>query len=260
MTTKQNEVNIIFRLLLFHGILIFCWSPSAFGAELHLALADSTCAAMQKAGTVFTENTGISLSYTCKSSGLLAKGIRAGIIKADFFLSANKKWLDSLIESGHIAPENVTPLLSNELIVVSPLASSTRPSSLNDLTSQTIKKIIIGDPSRAPFGRYAKQALQNAGIWTTVLHKITTRKNISLAIQSIKEEEEGTVCILYRTGMEPTLRLNFRIPQGMNEAILYYSGPLEKSASKKSMDRFISFLKGENFRIVFQDAGFIVSP
>lgn len=241
-------------------VLLFFIATPVLGAELHLALADSTCTAMKKSGDMFTRRTNIDLTYTCKSSGLLAKGIQAGVIKADFFLSANKKWMDHLVNAGFIDPSKVETLLANELVVVSNPSSSFTMSRLEDLKSPEVKTIIIGTPDKAPFGRYAKQALEKAGLWQDILPKITSRKNISLAIETLEEKQDGLFGVLYRTGLKETLRLQLTIPETLHDPIRYYSGALNASVAKEGVSEFLSFLKEDEFQKIFSAAGFIVLP
>lgn len=253
---------MFFPKFIFFYTLFLLISVSASGSELHLALADSTCAAMKNAGNIFSAKTNITLQYTCKSSGLLVKGIKADIIEADYFLSANKRWMDEMVNSGLIDKAHVQTILSNDLIIVSSAASPISLSSLEELTAPKVARIIIGDPSKAPFGRYTKQALENAGIWMQIRKKISTRKKISLAIKSLKEEfnDKGTVGILYRTGLDKDLRFLLTIPKELNDPINYYAAPLKASVSKEGIADFLSFQKEQQFQKVFQDAGFIVLP
>lgn len=255
----KSGVNLSLLLTLLSVHLFITVTPVS-GAELHLALADSTCASMKKAGAMFTQQTNIDLKYTCKSSGLLAKGIQAGIIQADFFLSANKKWMDRVVHAGIIQKNQIEKLLANELVVVSSPASSFTVKQLVDLKSLEVTKIIIGTPDKAPFGRYAKQALEKAGIWQDIRHKITSRKNISLAIQTLEEEGDGVFGIIYRTGLKDPLLFQFAIPGTLHDPIRYYSGPIHTSLSKEGLNVFLSFLKDERCQESFRTAGFIVLP
>ena len=231
--------------------------PTVSGAELELAIADSTCSVLKKVGKSFTQKHNIPLRFTCKSSGLLAKGLETGVIQADFFLSANKKWMESMVAAGLVSKQSVQTLWANKLIVVEPVGRTSRINSLNDLTSPDFTRIIIGDPSHAPFGRYAKTALQKAGIWSEIRNKIISRKYISLAIKSIQEGTPGTAGIIYRSGLDPTLRPLFTISSDLSGPIHYFSAPLITSESKKEMVSFLAFLESVESRKLFEEAGFV---
>ena len=242
------------------SLILLISSTPVVGAELNLALADSTCTAMKEVGAVFSRESGISLKYICKSSGMLVGGIRAGIIKADFFLTANQKWMDSAAEHGMIKKNRVQPLLTNELVVVSLRNTSLSLNTLSDLASPKVKKIIIGDPSRAPFGRYAKQALQKAKLWDAVKHKISSRKKISLAVKGLNEADDGTVAVLYRTELTDFMRLQLKIPRNFNDSISYYYAPIATSEKNEAIEKLITFLHTTTAGRIFKAAGFKMLP
>lgn len=248
------------------GIAQFLWAFIVFpasalaGTELQLALADSTCKTMHAVGAAFTLRTGIALAYICKSSGLLVQGIRGGVIKADFFLSADKKWMDDMVAADLVDAKTINSLWANELIVATRASNSDlQITSLQELAGPKVTSVIIGDPSNAPFGRYTKQALDHLGIWTEVRNKIISRKNISLVIETIKTKEKANaVGIIFRTGLDKELRLLATIPREMSEPINYYSAPLKPSAAKKEISQLLTFLKSAEAADIFSAAGFVV--
>lgn len=245
----------VYFIIIFYLIM----ASNVIAGELHLALADSVCSVMKRAGAAFSAESSVSVQFTCKSSGLLAQGIRAGIIKADFFLSANKKWMDKMVTDGLVEQTQVESLWANELIVVGPSGiNKNYLKSVNDLKDKDIKTIYIGEPSRAPFGRYAKNALKKAGLWQGLRDKIATRKNISLAIQSVAKGSGSTVGIIYHSGLDSSLEMLFTISQDLSGEILYYFAPLKASKDNADLKKFIKFIQGEKTARLFQKAGFIV--
>ena len=257
MTSSLLKKNLVCRIILICTFL-YLIPPQTIAAELHLALADSTCAPMKEAGLAFTRETGIDLQYSCKSSGLLARGIQAGIIQADFFISANANWMNSVVDNGLIDRQQVRPLLSNDLIIVTRADSAIKIQKLADLTLPEVTSIIIGEPSRAPFGRYAKQALQKSGLWDELKPKIISKKKISLAVADLAKAEEGTAAILYRTGLADFMRLQFTIPASASEPIEYYAAPLKTMANHKEKAMFLAFIAGDHFNKIFSAVGFSV--
>jgi molybdate transport system substrate-binding protein len=253
----KKEQYLTYCFIIFvSGFLIT--PPSAISSELHLALADSTCLAMQEVGNSFSRKTGIKLVYTCDSSGILARGIKAGVINADFFLSANGKWMQNIVDQGLINPQRVRRLLRNDLIVATRHDNDISMEKVSDLTAPAVKTIIIGNPSRAPLGRYTKQALQKKGLWQQVRPKIIITQNISAAIATLKAADQYTVAILYRSALTDSMRLLATIPQEYSDPIEYYSAPLKDSKNKQALVAFLSFLDTDHFRKIFTTKGFAV--
>ncbi|MEX0604041.1 MAG: molybdate ABC transporter substrate-binding protein [Marinobacter sp.] len=54
---------------------------------------------------------------------------------------------------------------------------------LETLTSDTVRRIAIAQPSHAPYGLRTKEALQSAGVWEAVQHKLVFGENIAHTAQ-----------------------------------------------------------------------------
>jgi molybdate transport system substrate-binding protein len=252
---KANLLSII----LVSGIIIapIVMSASNFQtSELVIAVANSTCTTMQRVSELFNRQTGVRVITICKSSGRLAKGLCGKSIKADFYVSANRAWMDYLIKAGLIEQDKISSPWSNSLVVAVPRKSEIALNSLRDLASPQIRKIIIGDPGTAPFGRYAKQALQNVGVWNLVRKKIGTKKHITLAARTVSVAKPGTIGILFRTNLGESLRTALRIPEDLHEPIRYFAGPLSTSADRAEVGAFSQFLTTPTAKQIFAIAGF----
>jgi len=228
----------------------------AQAGELGLAVADSTCEAMQKLGERYGAKNPVQFTYICKSSGLLAKGLRGGALKADIFVSADREWMDFAIDNGLVAPDQVVSPWGNALVVASAKASPLRLGNWQELASDKVTTILIGDPGTAPFGRYAKQALEASGLWERVKHKIETRKNISLVAESLATANAGTVGILFKTHLDGNLREVHAVDKAWHPSIRYYVAPLKASSDEPEVARFLAFMQGQSAKAVFQAEGF----
>lgn len=144
------------------GCLFCVLLPSVSNSsELTLGIANSTCATMKKAGEIFTAKTNIKLKLLCQPSGLLAQGIIEGVLDVDYFLSANEKWMNDVVEAELINPATIRKNWANKLVLASlPLKDGElKLQSLADLNKPVVRQILIGDPKIAPYGVYAKEAL-----------------------------------------------------------------------------------------------------
>lgn len=233
---------------------------AAAAAELSLAVADSTCEAMQKTGALYEARHAVRINTLCKSSGLLAKGLRGGVLEADIFVSADREWMDFAIQHGLVSPEQVSSPWGNDLVVAAARNSVIRLENWRELTSGKVARILIGDPGTAPFGRYAKQALETSGLWDQVRAKIETRKNISLLADSLAGADAATVGILFKTQLNEQLRQILPVDKSWHPPIRYYVAPLRTASSRAEADRFLKFLLSPPARAVFRAEGFDVTP
>lgn len=240
-----------------------CFSQNAFAQSPNtrvIAAANSTCTSLQKAGELFTQRHGTSFTYICKSSGSLAKGIKGGQISPDYFISASEEWMNDLVESGHVNATAVRALWGNELVLASPAKHPLDISKWEDVASTKVTHLLIGDPSTAPFGRYAKQALESAGLWDRVKTKVGTRKHITLLADDLSAAEDGTAGILFSTNLNEGLQTILHMPAEWHDPIRYFGAVPKGKEDDPVMADFISFLKSPEAMDIFNTEGFITLP
>ncbi|MDP2961920.1 MAG: molybdate ABC transporter substrate-binding protein [Sulfurimicrobium sp.] len=247
-------------LLISFGYLIFAALFSiAQAGELKLALANSTCDAMEKVVDLYRANNPVKFTLSCKSSGLLAKGLRGGALNADIFVSADREWMDFVVESGLVSADRVFSPWGNSLVVAVPKNSPIQGLDWQELASDKITVILIGDPSTAPFGRYAKEALEASGLWERVKGKIQTRKNIELLAESLATSSASTAGILFKTNLTDQLRQLHSVRKSLHSPIRYYMAPLKASAGNAEVTGFLKFMQSNAVKDIFRAEGFDVS-
>lgn len=249
----RHRLSIALAALIATGL-----APAIQAGELKLALANSTCAAMKKAGDLYRAGRTVELTYICKSSGLLAKGLSGGALEADVFVSANRRWMDFVVDNGLVASGQVISPWGNVLVVATPASGAVAELDWQELASDKVTRILIGDPSTAPFGRYAKDALQASGLWERVRAKIETRKNIELLADSLGAAGPGTVGILFQTNLTDRLRQLFAVDKHLHKPIRYYLAPLRATAGDAEIKDFISFMQSPAVDGIFAAEGYMV--
>ena len=256
------------------GCLFFILLPSlSHSTELTLGIANSTCATMKKAGKIFTEQTNIKLKLLCQPSGLLAQGIIEGVLEVDYFLSANEKWMNDVVEADLVNPATIRLNWGTILVVASlPLKDGEiKLQSLTDLNKSTVRQILVGDPLITPYGMYAKEALVNSGLWEKVQAKLKYNRKISMSVRTLKKyglSRTGVVALIYRVNtkgnhlthnIKGDLLVHFEVPQHLYSRINYFHAPLIKSKHKNELVRFLAFINSEEANILFESSGFIVN-
>jgi molybdate transport system substrate-binding protein len=241
--------------------LIFCSLPLlANSAEtINLAVANSTCMAIKQVGDDYTKRTGTAINYICKSSGRLAKGLNGNTIKADIYISANRKWMDYMLEHGLIDEKNITSPWGNELVVAAPASSPLTLKEWEALTGEDVQTILIGDPGTAPFGRYAKEALKNTSLWNNVRVKIITKKHITLLADTLAESDANTVGILFMSNITDKHKLLLRVDSAWHSPIRYFMGPLGNATDRPEVAGLVNFIQESASIEVFRLAGFKVN-
>jgi molybdate transport system substrate-binding protein len=252
----------VFRHKLFISLILFlavAFFSSARAGELKLALANSTCGAMEKVFDIYRASHEVKFTTTCKSSGLLAKGLRGGVLNADIFVSADREWMDFAVENGLVTPDRIFSAWGNALVVAAPRNGPVQALEWRDLASDKVTAILIGDPSNAPFGRYAKEALEATGLWERVRGKIRTHKNMELLVDSLATSSPGTVGFLFKSNLTNQLRQLHSVNKTLHKPIRYYMAPLKASMENVEVTDFLRFMQSSAVKNIFQAEGFDVS-
>ncbi len=126
------------------------------------------------------------------ASGQLAQQITNGA-PYDVFISANRGWVERLVQGGHVLPETVTPFAAGRLVLLlatpaglegaPPLADA---AVLARLRGPAFRYIALANPDHAPFGVAARQALQQAGLWEPLGAKLVYGENVRQAQQFVE--------------------------------------------------------------------------
>ena len=183
-----------------------------------------------------------------------------GAISPDYYISANQTWMKKVVKKGYVEQASVMTPWGNQLAVAtSSNSDGLEVRSITDLRDDAVRMIMIGDPSTAPFGRYAKQALKSMKVWKDVRGKIVTRRHVSLLASDLGQESSGTVGILYATNIKRPLQKLFEISEEHHSPIRYYIAPI-KGTKQQLAAAFSQFVKSPEAITIAEENGFIVIP
>ena len=166
--------------------------------------------------------------------------------------------MNRLVESGAAATADVVPLLTNQLVVVTPAGrpvSGTLPSAL---ANDAVKRIAIGDPQGVPAGVYAKAWLERANLWRQVEPKVVPSNSVRAALAAV-DSANADAGIVYKTDAKghAGVTVAYEVPFADAPAIVYPVAALSKSTHADLARRFVAYLQTTPARTVFADAGFV---
>lgn len=227
---------------------------------LRVAAASSLAAAMKQINAVFTSKTGREVTLTLGASNLLARQIVAGA-PIDVFISADGAAMDVVAAKGMVVPGTREDQLSNTLVVIVPSDSALRLSSLQDLRGSSIARIVTGHPKAVPVGVYARQYLEQAGMWEALAPKILAVDTARAAL-AVVESGHADAGIVYRTDatISKKVRVALELPAGEGPKITYPMAMMKEAAEPALASQYLDFLDTEPSTLVFEKFGFIVLP
>lgn len=121
--------------------------------------------------------------YHTGASLLLAQQIRGGA-EADLFLAAGASALKDLQADGRLALVDST-YLRNRLVLITARGVQP-PAQLSDLLDPRFARIAVADPELAPGGGYARQGLQQAGLWEQLVPRFIFTGDVRMAAETIR--------------------------------------------------------------------------
>jgi molybdate transport system substrate-binding protein len=146
-------------------------------------------------------------------------------------------------------------LISNSLVVIG-APDSPPVSSLAEL-AETRFRIAIGDPQLAPAGRYAMEALENAGVAGEVSEQLIFAVDVRAAMAAVESGNAG-YGIVYKTDAVTSESANivFEVDSGYSR-ITYIASLIDSAQNGRGAQEFLNFVVIEpETRKVFEDAGF----
>ena len=207
----------------------------------------------------YESQTGNNVDLSFGGSQSLAQQIVSGA-PADVFISAGSTPVDFLDEKGFVSTENSQRLLTNELVVVM-LEEVVEMESLEYLASDAIDRLALADPSLAPAGAYAQEALRSAGIWDSVQGKLLFGKDVRAAMTYV-EVGNADAGIVYRTDAlsSDSLKVAHSVDPGLHSQVIYPAVVVKGSPNRNNATPFLEFLSSEEALAVFRRFGFSDLP
>ncbi len=200
-----------------------------------------------------------SLTFSFDSSSKLIKQVEAGA-PADLLFTADSDTMSHVGQLGLLAPGTRRDLLGNTLVLVVPATVVTPPATAADLTAPAIAHLALAGEN-VPAGKYARAALESAGVWTSVEPRIVRGDNVRTTLGWIaRGEADAGVVYLTDARSEPAVKLAFTFPAASHPPIVYPAAAIAASEHVEQATAFLSFCASPEATAIFTMAGFTPSP
>jgi molybdate transport system substrate-binding protein len=187
-------------------------------------------------------------------SNTLAQQLHEGAAPG-VFISASVEWVDKLEGWGLVEPGTRVNLAGNALVVIVPKGAKDRPASLKELVDTNYARIALADPVAVPAGKYAKAALESAGLYEGLKARVVAAQDVRTALAYV-ERGEAPVGIVYATDAASSGKVDtaFRVPSELHPKITYPM-VLVKGANQREKELH-AFLQTPEAWAVLEKAGF----
>lgn len=158
-------------------------------AHITVAAASDLRFAFEELGESFTADTGIEVTFSFGSSGLLREQIINGA-PFDLFASANVEFVEAVIAAGRGVADTQRDYAYGRLVLWAP-PGAPRPDSISQLVEPRFGRIAIANPDHAPYGLAAQQALDSAGVLDEIEDRLVYGENISDTLRIAESGNTG---------------------------------------------------------------------
>lgn len=216
----------------------------AAAQQITVSAAASLTDAFKELGPKFeASKPGVTVRFNFAASGVLLQQISQGA-PVDVFASADQETMNRAADQKLIDTATRKNFASNSLVLIEPAKEGAGVKSLQDLTGPAVKKIAVGKTATVPVGRYTKEVLDGANLWTTLEPKFVQADSVRQVLDYVSrgEAEAGFV---YRTDaaimgdkLKVVLTTSGHTPVSYPVAVVAESKQKEKGLAKD----FIAFL------------------
>lgn len=229
-------------------------SRSATGdAGITVAAASDLRVAFGELGGLFTDSSGIPVTFSYGSSGQLAQQIENGA-PFDLFASADVSYVDAVIDAGIGDPATERTYAFGRIVIWS---RNRKLSTLGELRDESVSPIAIANPDHAPYGRAAKAALERSGVYGAIEPRLVYGENISDALRLAESgnAEAGIVALSLAITSDGQWTLIDDALHDPLEQALVVTAPDGRAAGARAFADFIASPEG---RKVMERYGFLL--
>ena len=227
---------------------------------LSVATAADLVFCLEKLDAEFVRlNPRVDLKVTSGSSGNFFAQIRNGA-PFDVFLSADVTYSQQVIRAGEADPGSLTRYAVGRIVLwtVRPeMVDVTR--GLEALRPTNVGKIAIANPEHAPYGRAAKAALENAGLYEGVRDRLVLGENIAQTAQFVQSGNVDAGIVALSLVLAPKMAGVGRyqeIPETSHPPLEQTLVITKRGTANPLAARYVQFLRSPEARAIFDAFGF----
>lgn len=150
------------------AFLLICHAAPAAAADVTVFASASLEEVIGMLAQTFEDRTGEKVGVTLSGRSALTRQSRRGP-STDIIISADIDWMDRLEDGKAIMAPSRRTIARNRLVLVARADDADAATTIGDALSEGGRGMIaIADPSNAPGGIHARDALRKLGLWDTL--------------------------------------------------------------------------------------------
>lgn len=250
-----KKLALILALL----FLTTCRSSSVgdLPVTLTVSAASDLTPAFEELGKLFTNDSGIKVTFNFGSTGQLTQQIEQGA-PVDLLAAANVSFVDELEQQNLILTDTKSLYAQGRITIWTRNDSSLKLDRIEDLANPEVRRIAIANPEHAPYGEAARQALQSAGIWDRVSSRLVFGENISQTLQYAETGNVDAAIVALSLSVNSNGRwvlISDKLHEPINQALAVIRSTQHEAEAR----RFATFINSAQGRPIMRKYGFILA-
>jgi molybdate transport system substrate-binding protein len=232
------------------------WPALGSAVDITVSAAASLREAFTEIGKDFEKaNAGTRAVFNFGASGQLLQQISRGA-PVDVFASADRETMDRAQAQNLIARDTRVNFVANKLVAVVPVNSPLKVSQLSDLSSSDVQRIGLGTPDSVQAGRYAKEALELAGLWTQLEPKYVFGQNVRQVLDYVARGEVDVGFVYLTDAALLKDKVKVATEAKVKRPILYPIAVVKGGGSEAAARKFVAYVTSDAGQKVLQKYGF----
>lgn len=228
--------------------------------DLTIAAASDLQFVLPEIVSAFEKQAGKKVRVVYGSSGNFFAQIQNGA-PFDLFFSADVDYPRRLEAAGLTRPGSLYLYATGKIVVWTPAGSALDLArlGLQALRPTEVKRIAIANPAHAPYGRAAKAALENSGVYAQVKDRLILGENISQAAQFVQTGNAQAGILALSLALSPRMRSGsyWVVPQDLYPPLEQAAVVVKATKNLSAAEKFMGFVKSDAGVGVLKRFGFV---
>jgi molybdate transport system substrate-binding protein len=228
--------------------------------EVTVAAAADLSSALQEIAADYQKRSGVAVKLSFGASGALTRQIQNGA-PFDLFFSADMDYPRQLIAGGEADGATLYRYAVGQLVLWVPKDSplDVVRKGMDVLLDPFVKKISIGNPEHAPYGRAAVAALKHYGLYEKVSERLVLGENVSQAAQFVESGSAQVGFVALAHAVAPAMQGKGKywiVPAEAYPRLEQGVLVISNSPRKQDATAFLDYVKSAEAAAVLQRYGF----
>jgi molybdate transport system substrate-binding protein len=238
------------------ALALAAMTTAATAADITVSAAASLTNAFKEIGAAYEkDHPGDKVLFNFAASDPLVQQIGKGA-PVDVFASADQDAMDKADSLKLLAPGSRKNFVANTLVLITPVNGKLAIKGASDLQQAAVTRVTLGNPASVPVGRYTRNALEQAKLWTAVEPKAIYGTSVRQSLDYVArgEVDAGFVYATDAAVMKDKVNVVATIPT--TTPVTYPIALIAKGPQVEAGRKFVDYVMAPPAQAILAKFGF----